>query len=123
MNYQGIIWAGVSVEDLERSIAFYRDVMGLPLVRQGHGWAHFDASNDTLLELFSGGAASPEVKGTGQQSIVIAIRVDDLDGTVDVLKAKGVQFIGEIEAYRNHRWAYFTDVEGNRLEIKEIKNG
>ena len=42
---------------------------------------------------------------------------------MEALKGKGVRFIGEIEAYRNHRWAYFSDVEGNRLEIKEIKNG
>ena len=108
---------------MERSIAFYRDVLGLPLMRQGDGWAHFDTSNDTLLELFSGGAASAEVKDPEQQSIVIAIRVDDLDGVVEALKGKGVRFIGEIEAYRNHRWTYFSDVEGNRLEIKEIKNG
>ena len=28
MNYQGLIWAGIYVEDLDESVVFYRAVLG-----------------------------------------------------------------------------------------------
>jgi predicted enzyme related to lactoylglutathione lyase len=120
MNIKGIIWAGLSVADLEKEIAFYRDFLGLRLLRQGAGWAHFDAGNGALLELFSGGTASQAPKTPVQQPLVIGFQVGNLRLTVDELSAKGVQFIGEIEGYKNTSWAHFADPEGNRLEIKEI---
>ena len=119
MKYKGICWAGLHVVDMEKAIAFYRDVVGLPLLRQGKSWAHFDASNETLFELFSGGKASSAPKTPEQQSLCIGFRVDDLNSSMEKLKAKGINFIDEIGRWRSHRWIYFSDPEGNLLEITE----
>jgi predicted enzyme related to lactoylglutathione lyase len=121
MKYKGLIWSGLMVEDLESSVVFYKDTLGLPLLAKGDGWAHFDAGNETLLELFSGGKASSEPKTFDQQSIVIGLRVDNLDNAVAELKQKGVSFTGEVDEYEGTRWAHFSDHEGNQLEIKEIR--
>jgi predicted enzyme related to lactoylglutathione lyase len=120
MKYQGFAWAGLFVEDLEAGIAFYRDVIGLPLLGKGDDWAHLDSGNGSLLELFSGGKASGTPKKPDQQSIILGLRVDDLDHAVAELKGRGVRFIGEVGEYAGTRWAHFSDPEGNRLEIKEI---
>ena len=120
MKHMGFAWAGVSVQDLETAVPFYRDVLGLPLLGRGDGWAHLDAGNGALLELFTGGQASPEPKRADQQPIVLGLRVEDLDGAVAEMKLRGATFIGEIGKYRGQRWAQFSDPEGNRLEIKEI---
>ena len=120
MKYQGFIWTGVMVENLETSITFYRDVLGLPLLGKGDDWAHLDASNGALLELISGGRASQEPKTPDQQSIILGLRVDDLDGVVEELKQKGVHFIDEIGEFEGTRWVRFSDPEGNQFEIKEI---
>ena len=120
MKYQGFIWVGLYVEDLQASIVFYRDVLELALLDQGHDWAHFDTGNGALLELFSGGKASPEPKLPVQQSIVLGLRVDDLNRSVAELKGKGVHFTGDVGEYGGTRWAHFSDPEGNQLEIKEI---
>jgi lactoylglutathione lyase len=120
MKYQGFIWAGFMVEDLESSIAFYRDVLGLPLLGKGNDWAHFDAGNGAMLELLTEGTGSREPKRPDQQPIIPGLRVDDLDNAIKGLKQKGVRFIGEVGEYAGTRWAQFTDPEGNRLEIKEI---
>ncbi len=58
VKYLGFVWAGLLVQDLEASISFYRDVLGLPLLGKGDDWAHFDAANGTRLELMSGGQDS-----------------------------------------------------------------
>jgi len=120
MKYRGLAWAGLYVEDFEASIVFYKDVLGLTFIAKGDDWAHFDAGNGMLLELFTGGKASEQPKRPDQQSLVLGLRVDDLDAAIAELQQKGVQFIGDIGEYGSERWAHFSDREGNGLEIKEI---
>lgn len=121
MKYQGFIWAGIYVQDLEKSIAFYRDVLGLPWLDQGEDWAHFDTGAGTLLELFTGGSSSTGPKTPEQQSIVLGLRVENLESAISELTQRGVRFIpGGRGEYAGTRWAHFYDVEGNRLEVKEI---
>ena len=121
MKYCGFVWAGVFVEDLKASITFYEDVLGLPLLEEGDDWAHFDAGNGSLLELFSGGKARQAAKEADQQSIVLGLRVDDLNSAIAELKGRGVQFTDDIGEFDGTRWAHFLDLDGNGLEIKEIQ--
>jgi|SRR5689334_18646627 len=120
-KYQGLVWAGIYVENLAACISFYQNVLGLPLLGQGEDWAHFDSGAGTLLELFSGGRSTKAPKRSHQQSIVLGLRVDDLDRAVAKLQQKGVQFIPEESGeFEGTRWAHFSDLEGNRLELKEL---
>src|SRR5436190_23983685 len=100
MKYQGLIWVGLSVEDLASSISFYKDVLGLPLLGQGADWAHFDSGNGPLFELFSGGKAALQPKTPDQQSLVVGLRVDNIDSAIAELKQRGVKFIGEIGEFK-----------------------
>ena len=120
MKYHGVVWAGVYVEDLKASIIFYENVLGLTLLGMGEDWAHFDAGNGSLLELFSGGTASGEAESADGQAIVLGLRVDNLDSALAELKGRGVQFTDDFGEFEGTRWAHFLDIKGNGLEIKEI---
>jgi lactoylglutathione lyase len=120
MQTKAIIWAGLTVENLEKEVIFFRDVIGLSLKRQGEGWAHFDAGGGALFELTAGGLAAPEPKDFSRQPLVIGFLVDHLDQEVAELKTRGVNFLGEIESFKSQRWVTFSDPEGNLLELKEI---
>ena len=121
MNYHGLIWAGIYVQDLDACIIFYQDVLGLPLLGRGEDWAHFDSGSGSLLELFSGGNRTGQPKQPDQQSIVLGLHVEDLDRAVGELTRRGVQFVpGESGEFEGQRWAHFTDIEGNQLEVKEL---
>jgi predicted enzyme related to lactoylglutathione lyase len=120
MNPSGIIWAGLQVMDLDRETDYFRDVVGLRLIRKTGDWAVFDAGGGVLFELSAGGAQSMHPKTGEQQSLVVGFRVDDLSQTVRVLRERGVSFITELEAYKSSRWIKFVDPEGNILELKEI---
>ena len=120
MKYHGFIWAGIFVQDLAKSILFYRDVLGLPLLRNDEDFAHFDAGDGALLELFSGGRAHHAPKKADQQSIRFGLRVDDLDEAIAELQERGVGFPEGVGEFEGGRWAHFTDPEGNGLEIKEV---
>ena len=120
INYKGIIWAGIFLEDLEEGIKFYQNTLELKLLNRKEDYAHFDAGNGELLELFSEGKASSAPKSTDIQSTLFALRVDDLNFTVETLKNRDVKFTENTGTFENMRWATLVDPEGNCIEIKEI---
>ena len=121
MKYHGLVWAGIYVENLESSVSFYRDILGLPLLGKGEDWAHFDSGAETLLEPFTGGRSRQEPKKQEQQSIVLGLRVENLDQAVAELTQQGVRFLpGASGEFAGTRWAHFSDQEGNQLEVKEV---
>ena len=87
-------------------------------------WARFDSGSGSLLELFTGGTRAELQKKPDQQSIVLGLRVDDMYQAVGELTGRVVQFIpGESGEFEGQRWAHFTDIEGNQLEVKEVPLG
>ena len=61
MHVRGVDFVMYEVSDLERSIAFYRDILGLKLTMHiaDYGWAELDAKPLTLA-LFDPAQARPE---------------------------------------------------------------
>jgi catechol 2,3-dioxygenase-like lactoylglutathione lyase family enzyme len=104
--------------DMDAAVAFYRDVMGLTLVRRnGAEWAEFEAG-PIRLALHGGGEPARIGGGTA------VFRVDDLDGTKWLLEERGAsfdEFVGEVEGFA--RFATFRDPDGNPLQIIEYTRG
>lgn len=95
---------GIAVADLEQSLAFYRNILGLPLVHretlpeQGVEAALLDVG-DSHVELIAplgpetGVARFLEQRGPGLHHV--AYRVDDIEATLASLSAAGVRLIDE----------------------------
>jgi methylmalonyl-CoA/ethylmalonyl-CoA epimerase len=108
------------VEDRARAVAFYRDVVGLPLLGQFPGLALLDLGGGTRLIL--------EGEGT---SALLYLGVDDIAATRSRLEAAGVAFEDEIHLIHTHdgslgqpagteEWmCFFRDSEGNLLSLCE----
>ncbi len=118
MGVAGIFHTGLTVSDLDRSIAFYRDLLGLEVIAQWDSSQPYlrtvvgypDAElRIALLRLpeRTGAASGPHVelleykqprgvRGDANTfnpgNAHIAFMVDDLDATYADLKAKGVRF-------------------------------
>lgn len=79
----------VFAHDAEAACAFFRDVLEFPCVETGEGWLRF--APPTELSVHSGG--DPKV-ADGQHKLFLAC--DDIEGTVEELKRKGVEFVEPI---------------------------
>jgi catechol 2,3-dioxygenase-like lactoylglutathione lyase family enzyme len=100
-------------EDAEAARAFLRDVLGLEHVDAGGGWLIF-ALPPGELGVHPGPAQS--TPGTGRSELYLMCH--DVEQTVEQLRAKGVEFVGEIsdESYGReiefavpgfgHMWLY-----------------
>lgn len=114
------VW--LAVEDLGRSIAFYRDKLGLPLKSTEEGFADFELEGaDVAL-----GTKKVIEKTTGQKITIGGSRhlilgweaVDDVDKLYEELKRKGVRFLSKPRTQPwGQRVAYFQDPDGHIWEI------
>src|SRR5438093_8060402 len=101
---------------MERSVSFYRDVLGLPLVsRSGDDWAQVDAG-PIELGLHATGHGEHRRGGT------LAFNVEDLDAMRASLAARGLSFTHEGGGEGGApRFVEFEDPDGNVLGLVEYQ--
>jgi methylmalonyl-CoA epimerase len=95
---------GIAVKDLPAALAFYRDALGLHVdvpeeVASQRVRAHFIPTGQASLELLeataSDSAIAKYVEKRGPGLHHITLRVDDIRGALDQLKARGVRLVDE----------------------------
>jgi len=114
------VWLVVS--DLEKSISFYRDTLGLPLKSTEEGFADFKTKGAELAlgtkEVIEKTIGQKAVIGGPRHLILAWDAVEDIDKLYEELKAKGVPFLGKPKTQPwGQRVAYFTDPDGHIWEI------
>jgi lactoylglutathione lyase len=96
LMFTQIDYTMVVVSDMARSVAFYRDLLGIPLKFESPDWTEF-LTGTTTLALHGGGVKSETVsQGDGDKyagTCSIGFNVADVDQTYEELKAKGVRFV------------------------------
>jgi len=107
----------VNVKDLDRAIAFYRDMIGMRfLFTAPPGMAFFECGD---IRIMLGRADRPEID---HPASIIYYKVDDIEKVYEVFNARGVEFIvkphlvAPMPTY--DLWlADFKDSEGNILAL------
>jgi catechol 2,3-dioxygenase-like lactoylglutathione lyase family enzyme len=104
------------VTDMDRAVDFYRNALGLTLVRrEGDSWAQFDAGGRQFaLHGAVDGRPAPPPGGAAA-----VFSVDDLDRARSVLSERGVRFGHEGEVVGFARFAAFEDPDGNTVQLIE----
>jgi lactoylglutathione lyase len=85
----------VNVSDMSRSVAFYRDVLGLKLKLESPGWSEFETGTTTLA-LHGAPAPAAESGHRGEPvagTCSIGFNVPDVQKAYDELKAKGARLV------------------------------
>jgi len=136
--------AALSVRDMDKAIAFYRDIIGMeksfdrtfdvPMARligepgTSVRIVHMRLG-ESVVELFDyhhpvGRDPLPDRRQSDFGMIHIGFMVTDFHATYQRLLDKGVQFLGEVVEIRPNVWvAYFRGAEYEVCEMREIQNG
>ena len=107
----------MTVTDLRGAVAFYRDVLGLPLLFEAPpGLAFFDCAGQRLM------LAEPEDGDAPRGSSVLYFSVPDVHASYETLRARGVRFVDEPHlvarlADREILMAFLRDPEENLLAL------
>lgn len=105
------------VSNMERSIKFYRDTLGLPLKKKSKDWTEF-FNNNTVLALHPARNKSNLRTGSG---MLVGFEVSDLDSTVKMLKRKRVKFFKKPKEEPFGKHTIIQDPDGHLISIAEIK--
>ncbi|MBV6521583.1 MAG: hypothetical protein MNPFHGCM_01724 [Gemmatimonadaceae bacterium] len=113
----GILQLAVNVHDVPRAVAFYRDVLGLPLLFEVPPKMAFFMCGNVRLML-----ALPEGPEHDHPGSIVYYRVDDIHASHRALAAKGATVAGSphmIARMPDHElWlAEFQDSEGNTAAL------
>ena len=107
----------IVVRDMERSVVFYRDVLGLkPLIQQPN-WTQFDAGN-IIIGLHPDG---DEVKVSPTTGMSIGIYVDDIDKAVAEIRRRFGKIAVGPRPEPFGRWALVFDPDGYSVQIIEME--
>lgn len=105
----------VTVHDVDRAVAFYRDVLGMRLLFQVPNMAFFDCGGVRLM------LAVPEPEHDHPSSILY-YKVADIQAAYETLSGRGVAFVDKphlVARMPDHElWmTFFKDAEGNTLAL------
>ncbi|MBA3472476.1 MAG: VOC family protein [Rubrobacter sp.] len=107
------------VQDIERAVDFYENILGLPVVKRDGPWAEVDANGVRV------GLNGREPEGTESEGgPVLTFQPEgSLEETVDDLEGRGVTFPAKIFEHDWSRVATFKDTEGDNLQLYEPPKG
>ena len=107
----GAVW--VPVDDMDRAVAFYRDVLGLEVLGQQDEWSEVDGGG-LRIGLNAREGTSRHADG----GAVISFTPDgSIDEEVERLRGAGVELTGGISDHPWGRIVPFKDSEGNDLQL------
>jgi len=119
----GVIETGIYVEDLEQAEAFYRDVLGLPVLFKEVGrHVFFQVGDRNVLLIFKPettrkGDILPAHGATGPSHFALGVPADALDAWRSRLARHGVALEKEMHWPGGGSSIYFRDPAGNSVEL------
>jgi len=105
------------VSNMENSVRFYKDTLGLPVKTRSKDWTEF-FSNNTVLALHPARKKSGIKTGAG---MLVGFEVTDFDATVKKLKDKKVAFYKQPKQEPFGKHTIIKDPDGHLISIAEIK--
>lgn len=148
MKLRAIHHTGLVVRDLDRSIYFYHDILGLPFANEPTPWFSGPqlekgvgvpgatlrqvclwVGEHSFMELIEYGNrpehSNAPVPNNYLGAAHVCFLVDDVRAKKAELESKGVQFYSDVNVVDDGplagwRWVYFSDPDGLALELVEI---
>ena len=123
MKIKAVVETAIYVDDFQAAEAFYRTVLGLPVIGKEPGHhVFFQVGEGNVLLAFLAeatlkGDLLPPHGATGPGHFALGIEAEALDAWRRLLQGHGVSIEKEVEWPREGKSLYFRDPAGNSVEL------
>ncbi len=118
MNIKKVGNVILAVTDIDKSIAFYNGIIGLPIKNQRRAWVDLGTTG-ALLSLHPASLTAEHVGSSIDNGITIGFLVGDVQAAVDELKEKGVKIHRDIVEKDAGKNAVIVDPDGYLISLFE----
>jgi len=118
MNIKKVGNVILAVKDLDKSVAFYHDIIGLPIKNQRRSWVDLGTSG-ALLSLHPASLTAEHIGSSIENGITIGFLVGDVSSAVDEMRGKGVKIYREIVEREAGKNAVVLDPDGYLISLFE----
>ncbi|GAA0548823.1 putative enzyme related to lactoylglutathione lyase [Rhizomicrobium palustre] len=98
--------------------AWYREVLGLDVQSWGGAMVSYDAAVHPGYVVWSPFKADTSHMQPSTREFMLNFAVEDLDGMVAAIEAKGVSLLGRMDE-EHGRFAWILDPDGTKIELWE----
>ena len=118
MNIKRVGNVILAVKDLDKSVEFYHNIMGLPIKNQRRSWVDLGQSG-ALLSLHPASLTAKHFGTSLENGIVIGFLVGDVKSAIDELRAKGVTIYRDIVDRESGKNAIVLDPDEYMVSLFE----
>ena len=119
-----VFYTSVLVSDQDQALDFYTNALGLEMridnpTPDGPRFLTVGVKGDDFMLVLWPGTPGQAEPAMGRRPASITIATDDIQGMVEELKARGVEFVSDIIDFRGFWVAQFQDPDGNLLQLRQ----
>lgn len=119
MNIKRVGNVILAVKDLDKSVEFYHNTMGLPIKNQRRTWVDLGQSGGALLSLHPASLTAKHLGTSLENGIVIGFLVGDVKSAIEELKTKGVRIYRDIVERETGKNAIVLDPDDYMVSLFE----
>ena len=118
MNIKRIGNVILAVKDLDTSIKFYNDILGMPMKNERRNWVDL-GSTGAVLSLHPASITAPHSGTSIDNGVLIGLTVGDLNSAIEELREKGVKIYREIQERDAGKNAIVLDADDYMISLFE----
>jgi lactoylglutathione lyase len=118
MNIKRVGNVILAVKDLDRSIKFYNEILGLPIKQQRRAWVDLGAKG-ALLSLHPASLTATHFGTSIENGVAIGFIVGDVKSAVEELRSKGVKIYRDVVDREAGKNAIILDPDDYMISLFE----
>ena len=119
MNIKRIGNIILEVKDLENSIKFYHEILGMPIKNERRNWVDLGQQSGGVLSLHPASITTSHTDSSKKNGILIGLTVGDLRSAMEELSSANVKIFRDIQERQAGKNAVILDPDGYLISLFE----
>ncbi len=109
----------LEVKDLDVSIKFYHEILGMPIKNERRNWVDLGQQSGGILSLHPTSITTSHTNSSKENGILIGLTVGDLHSAMDELSAAKIEVFRDVQERQAGKNAVILDPDGYMISLFE----